>query len=145
MTDAKITVEASLIIPLVISIICSLIYEALLSCDRGALNMSVDRIIEEAASSAGQHGVDDEENITDLTISIRDELSKRLMLYSIEDVSYEEKNNKIVLCIRAAPKAAFGIAGIFKDAFGDYCINRSVKTGNVCSVIRRMDIVKDNT
>ena len=144
MANAKITVEASLIIPLIISIICALLYEALLSCDRGAINMTVDRVAEEAAADYG-HAEEKKENIVDLSNKLKDEISKRLMIYSIEDLSYKIKNEKIIVSVHAVPKAAFGIAGMFRGAFGEYRINRTVKNVNICSAIRRMDIVKGDS
>lgn len=152
MTSAKITVEASLIIPLIISIICAMLYEALLSCDRGVINMTADRVMEEALANGGHVGEDAEntdntkkaENTVEVSALIQEKLSKKIMLYSIEELTYENKNNEITLRVHAVPKITMGIAGVFRGAFGEYIINRSVKTRNICSAVRRMDIVKDD-
>ncbi|MCI8307153.1 MAG: hypothetical protein HFH14_03790 [Lachnospiraceae bacterium] len=142
MADAKITVEASLIIPLIISIICALLYEALLGCDRGVINMTADRVIEEACVSGKSY---DESNETvELSELIRDEISKRIMLYSVNELKCEIKRNKITLSVYAVPKVKFGIAYIFRGAFGEYRISREAKIENICVSVRRMDIVKDN-
>lgn len=143
MTSAKITVEASLIIPLIISIVCAMLYEALLSCDRGVINMTADRVMEEALANGGHVG-EDAENTVEVSALIQEKLSKKIMLYSLEEFTYENKNNEITLRVHAVPQITMGIAGVFRGAFGEYIINRSAKTGNICSAVRRMDIVKDD-
>ena len=143
MAEAKITVEASLIIPLIISIICALLYEALQSCDRCVINMTVDKVIQEelaAGADGGKYG-DDPEDAGNI---IREELSKKLMIYEIDELTYERKKNKIKISVYAAPSAAFGIAAIFRRSFGQYRISRKAKIGNLCSAVRGMDIVRSD-
>lgn len=141
MADAKITVEASLIIPLIISIICALLYEALQSCDRCTINMTVDRVIQEEIAAGGDGG-EYEGDVQNVCNAIREEISKKLMIYSVKDLSYEKKKNEISISVHAVPSATFGIAGIFRRSFGQYNISRKAKTDNICSAVRRMDIVR---
>lgn len=143
MADAKITVEASLIIPLIISIICALLYEALQSCDRCVINMAVDRVIQEEIAAGGDGG-EYEADVQNACNVIREEISKKLMIYSIKDLSYEKKKNEISISVHAEPSATYGIAGIFRHSFGQYTISRKAKTDNICSAVRRMDIVRSD-
>lgn len=144
MAEAKITVEASLIIPLIISIICALLYEALQSCDRGVISMAVDRIIQEEIA-AGDGSTQDEQDSYNVSQIIKEKIQDGLMIYSVEEVSYERKKNEVSISVYAEPGASYGIAGIFRHAFGKYKISRKVNIDSICSAVRKMDIVRSES
>ena len=133
MLKGRITVEASFIIPVFIIIICSFIYETMLACDRGTMNMCIDKYLQEALGSV-ENG--------ELT---KERISKKLLIYEVEKCLVEKNNNELMVNVKAKPIVSLGIIGDLKGNFRDYEVNRKVNLENICTPFRRIGIVKDES
>lgn len=136
MKKASVTVEAAFVIPIIIWIVCTCLYQALIYSDRIVIEMTADRVLEEFIAT--KQKCDD----TNMDVShICDRLSEMLLVHSVNGM--ELINNKKYMEINVV--ASTWIESRFLMSDEEFVVKRKVSNESFCSKIRRIDIVKNSS
>ena len=136
MKKASVTVEAAFVIPIIIWIVCTCLYQALIYSDRIIIEMTADRVLEEFIAT--KQKCDD----TNMDVShISDRLSEMLLVHSVNGM--ELINNKKYMEINVV--ASTWIESRFLMSDEEFVVKRKVSNESFCSKIRRIDIVKNSS
>jgi len=140
----SITVESVFIIPIVIYIVCAIIYQTMIVSDRVVAELTAERVLEEAYTLTGDNG-DNKISKEIINRTVKEKLSQMLLMHSVENVFYDEKNGDFKIRVEIKPfihnKASINKKG--SDNNGNYCVKHTLKKVKSCTNIRRLDIVKD--
>lgn len=140
--EAYVTVEASLIIPLILAIIFALLYVSFMIHDMGWLKMEVDRRLEIECRNYANG--DDSWNEEKIKKELVEHASKHMFLYKIYDVSFSNNCISAEICVYSSSHITNRLVNRLTKLSENYITKSSQVIPDYCSALRMTEVIRND-